>query len=138
MKRVIVDTNILFSALLGKSKKLRDVILTEKGTAFYSCKFVIVELFKYKGTIQGKSSLEEDEILELLYSLLKKITIFDEESVTDENLQRAFDLCKDVDEKDIPFVSTTIELGGSLWTKDKALKEGLKSKGFDLFYEIEQ
>ena len=137
MRTVIVDTNILFSALLGKSQKLRDAILTEKEVAFYSCKFVFVELFKYKEKIQKKSSLDEDEILELLYSLLKKIKIFDEESVTDESLQKAFDLCKGVDEKDIPFVSTTIELGGFLWTKDKELRNGLKSKGFDSFFEIE-
>lgn len=136
MKRVVLDTNILFSALLGRSKRLRDVILTEEGATFFSCKFVIVELFKYKERIQKKSSLEEDEILELLYSLLKKITIFDEESVADDNLQKAFDLCKNVDEKDIPFVAATIELGGSLWTKDKELQVGLKSKGFDSFYEI--
>ena len=77
MRTVIVDTNILFSALLGKSQKLRDAILTEKEVAFYSCKFVFVELFKYKEKIQKKSSLDEDEILELLYSLLKKIKIFD-------------------------------------------------------------
>ena len=137
MKKVIVDTNILFSALLGKSKKLRDVLLTEKEVTFYSCKFVFVELFKYKETIQKKSLLEEDEILELLHNLLKKIKIFNEESVTDESLQKAFDLCKDVDEKDTPFISITIELDGLLWTRDKELKIGLKSKGFDSFFEIE-
>jgi len=137
LRKVIVDTNILFSALLGKGKKLRDVILTEKDVAFYSCKFVFVELFKYKDAIQEKSSLEEDEILELLYSLLKRIKIFDEDSVTDESLQRAFALCEQIDEKDTPFVSTTIELGGLLWTNDKELKNGLRTKGFDSFFEFE-
>ena len=137
MKKVIVDTNILFSALLGKSKKIRNIILTEKEVTFYFCNFVFVELFKYKEIIQKKSSLEEDEILELLHNLLKKIKIFNEESVTDESLQKAFDLCKDVDEKDTPFISITIELDGLLWTRDKELKIGLKSKGFDSFFEIE-
>jgi len=51
LKKVIVDTNILFSALLGKSKRVRDTILTEQDITFYSCKFVFVELFKYKETI---------------------------------------------------------------------------------------
>jgi len=137
LKKVIVDTNILFSALLGKSKKIRNIILTEKEVTFYFCNFVFVELFKYKEIIQKKSSLEEDEILELLHNLLKKIKIFNEESVTDESLQKAFDLCKDVDEKDTPFISITIELDGLLWTRDKELKIGLKSKGFDSFFEIE-
>ena len=137
MKKVIIDTNILFSTLLGKSKKFRDTILTEKECTFYSCKFVFVELFKYKERIQKKSSLEEDEILELLHNLLSKVKIFNEDSVTDESYQKAYDLCKDVDEKDTPFVAITIELSGLLWTKDKELKDGLKSKGFDSFFEIE-
>ncbi|RMD95141.1 MAG: hypothetical protein D6813_00890 [Calditrichaeota bacterium] len=57
LKKVIVDANILFSTLLGKSKKFRDVLLTEENVTFYSCKFVIVELFKHKANIQKYSSL---------------------------------------------------------------------------------
>jgi predicted nucleic acid-binding protein len=114
LKAVIVDTNILYSALLGKNKKLRDVLLTKTDLTFYSCKFLIVELFKYKEKIQKHTSIEEEEILELLYSFLKRINFFDEESVTDESLQRAFDLCENVDEKDIPHVAVTIELKGLL------------------------
>jgi len=136
LKTVIVDTNILFSTLLGKNKAFRDALLTEKEITFYSCKFAIVELFKYKEKIQKYSLLEEDAILELLYNILKKIKLIDEESLTDESLQKAFDLCKDIDEKDIPFVAVTIELNGLLWTKDKKLKEGLISQGFNSFFEI--
>jgi len=73
----------------------------------------------------------------LLRSLLKKITVFNEESVTDESRQRAFELCSDVDEKDIPFVAITMELDGLLWTKDRALMAGLKTKGFNSFFEVE-
>lgn len=137
MKKVIVDTNILFSALLGKSKHLREAILSDKEIAFYSCKFIFVELFKYKDKIREKSSLDEDEILELLHSLLSKIKIFNEETVTNESLQKAYDLCKDIDEKDTPFVAITIELSGLLWTKDSKLKDGLISKGFDSFFDID-
>ena len=107
MKDVVVDTNILFSTLLGKSKKLRDFLLLAKDFTFHTCKFVIVELFKYKDKIQQKSLLEEEEILELLYELLKNINIFDEKALTVESIQKAFDLCKDVDEKDTPFVAVS-------------------------------
>ncbi len=137
MKIVIVDTNILFSTLLGKNKKFRDVLLFPKNITLYSCKYAIVELFKYKEKIQKYSSLDDDEILELLYNLLKKINLFDDNTLTEESLKKAFDLCKDIDEKDIPFVAVTIELDGLLWTGDKKLKNGLKSKGFNSFFEIE-
>ena len=137
MKIIIVDTNILFSTLLGKNKKFRDVLLSQENVNLYSCKYAIVELFKYKEKIQKYSSFAEDEILELLYNLLKKINLFDENTLTEESLEKAFDLCEDVDEKDILFVAVTIELNGLLWTGDKKLKNGLESKGFNSFFEIE-
>jgi len=137
LKAIIVDTNILFSALLGKNKKFRDILLSQKNINLYSCKFTLVELFKYKEKIQKYSSFDEGEILELLYNLLKNIHLFDENTLTKESLKIAFDLCYDIDLKDIPFVAVTIELDGLLWTGDKKLKNGLKIKGFNSFYEIE-
>ena len=137
MKAIIVDTNVLFSTLLGKNKKFRDILLSQENAILHSCKYSIVELFKYKEKIQKYSSFDEDEILELLYNLLKKIQIFDENTLTEESLKKAFDLCREIDEKDIPFVALTIELDGLLWTGDKELKNGLRSKGFNSFFEIE-
>jgi predicted nucleic acid-binding protein len=43
---------------------------------------------------------------------------------------------KVVDIKDFPFVALTIELDALLWTGDNKLKNGLKAKGFNLFYEL--
>ena len=44
-------------------------------------------------------------------------------------------MCHDVDQSDTPHVALTLELDGLLWTGDKALKEELKRKGFDRFFE---
>lgn len=60
-----------------------------------------LEKLRLEAIVEKSQLTEEDEILQLLYGLLKKIKIFDEESVTDDSLQRAHDLCKDVDEKDM-------------------------------------
>lgn len=138
MKSIIVDTNILFSALLGKNKNFRDILLFPKDIKLYSCKYAIVELFKYKEKIQRYSTFNEDEILEFLYNFLKKIRILDENTLREESLQKAFDLCNDIDQKDIPFIAVTIELDGMLWTGDLELKKGLQEKGFDAFFEIDQ
>jgi predicted nucleic acid-binding protein len=136
LKTIIIDTNILFSSLLGKNKNFRDIILSQGNLNFYSAKYAIVELFKYKEKIRTYSNFNEDEILELLYSLLRKINLFDESTLSGESLTKAFDLCDGIDDKDIPFVAVTIELKGLLWTGDKELKNGLRSKGFDSFFEI--
>lgn len=135
MKTVIVDTSILFSILLWKGKRFRDVLFSESDVRFYCCRFAIVELFKHKEKLLKYSVLSEEELLEVLYSLLTRLSFFDEQMMTTESVQQAYELCWDVDEKDTPFVALTIELNGWLWTKDDVLKDGLRSKGFDRFFE---
>lgn len=136
MKSVIVDTNILFSILLWKSKKLRDTLFSEPDVTFYCCRFAIVELFKHKEKLLKYTELEEEEFLEVFYSVLKRVSFYDEQTMTKESKQKAYDLCRDIDEKDTPFVALAIALGGQLWTNDKPLKDGLRNKGFDAFFEI--
>ena len=45
--RLVVDTNIIFSALLKKDSKALDIILREDVEAFIP-KFLIIEIFKHK------------------------------------------------------------------------------------------
>ena len=135
MKTVIVDTNILFSMLLWKSKSLRDVLFSEPDVTFYCCRFAIVELFKHKEKLLQYTELDEGVFLEVFYSVLKRVSSYDEQTITEESKLKAFDLCRDIDEKDTPFVALTIALSGRLWTNDKPLKDGLRNKGFDSFFE---
>jgi predicted nucleic acid-binding protein len=65
------------------------------------------------------------------------MSFYDEQTMREESKQEAYNLCWDVDAKDTPFVALTIELGGQLWTNDKELKNGLRDKGFDAFFEVE-
>ena len=115
-----------------------DILFSEKDYKFYSCRFSIIELFKHKGKLIRYSLLKEEEILEVFYSILKKVEFYNEDLITDSSLQEGFILCNDIDEKDVLFVSLAIELSALLWTGDKKLKEGLKSKGFNNFFIIEE
>jgi predicted nucleic acid-binding protein len=133
MRKVIVDTNILFSALRSKNSKLR-IILEKADLHFYAPNFLMVEIFKHKERILQKSKATEDEVYEALYKMLNKITFVNEETISLGNFIEAYKLCGDIDEKDTPFVALTLELEGELWTKDDVLKRGLKKKGFDLFF----
>ncbi len=134
--RVVIDTNIFFSALLREENKFRNILLLNSEDNFYTCHLLMAELFRYKEKIVKLSKMDEAEVFEVFYELLKKVELFNETYITRESLLHAYDLCKDIDIKDIPFVALTIELDGLLWTGDKKLKEGLLKKGFKYFFEI--
>ena len=78
--KLVVDTNIIFSALLKKESKELDLLL-RANYEFFIPKTLFVELFKHKEKIIQASKLEEDEILELLYSILEKLEVVDDRNI---------------------------------------------------------
>lgn len=56
---VIVDTNILFSALLTNRSKFAETLLATEND-FFICEMVLVELFKHKEKIINLSGLSEE------------------------------------------------------------------------------
>ena len=67
--KVIVDTNIIFSALLREDNRYaRAIIKNEEAHDYYAVYFTIVELFKHKERIKEFSNLSEEDILEILMS----------------------------------------------------------------------
>lgn len=133
--KVVVDTNILFSALLKNGNRFADSLQLSEEIDFFIPKYAIVELFKYKDKIVKHSQIPEEKILEALYTLLKSIHFFDEELISVESLREAYGLCKDIDEKDMIFVALAIELNAKLWTGDKKLILGLQQRRFDAFFD---
>jgi len=97
-------------------------------------KFGFVELFKHKEKICKVSKHSPDEILEVLYELIRHIDFFDEDTLSVNALQSAWELVKDIDPKDMLFVALTLEVNGLLWTGDVKLRKGLENKGFNLLF----
>jgi len=133
---VVIDTNILFSALLKRRSRFAQVILTS-AYRFYVNELVVTELFKHKEKIVRLSSLQDDEVIRLFYRLMRAVELFKEDLVSAENRKAAYALCHDIDELDTPHVAIALQLKALLWTGDTRLKEGLQKKGFDRFFEPE-
>ncbi len=136
--KVVVDTNIFFSALLKNNNKFRNALLLNTQPSFCSCYLLIAELFKYKEKLVNLSQIDEYDLLKVFYEMLKNIELYNENLITKQSFSESYKLCKNIDLKDIPFVALTIELDGLLWTGDTKLKEGLLKKGFKNFYEPQQ
>ena len=69
--------------------------------------------------------------------VLKKIELLDLESIRYTTWKKAFDLTHTIDVHDTPFVALCLELDSPLWTGDKKLANGLKSKQVDWIMNTE-
>lgn len=132
--KVVLDTNILFSSLLVEESHLRDILL-ESDNQFYAPNYLFVELFRYKSKIEKHGKLSEESLYLYLQLILEKIHFVQIDLITDKNRQTAYELCKDIDLKDILFVALCLELDAVLWTGDKKLKKHLGKNGFAKIFE---
>jgi len=133
-KLIIIDTNIIFKALRSKYSNIRD-ILDNINFEFYCPNYLISEIFKHKERILKASKANEEDVYELLEKTLHRINFVNEEYISIGNLIYANKLCNNIDEKDTLFVALSLELDAEFWTKDDKLKNGLKKKGFDNFFD---
>ena len=132
--RLVVDTNIIFSMLLKKNSKEWSVILREDFEIFIP-KFLVIEIFKHKEKIIKLSGFSEDEILEMFYLILKYCAFFNEEDIGEEIEKQAFELVKDIDQKDAVLVGSALALNAKLWSGDKKLINGLKHQHCDFIVQ---
>lgn len=73
----------------------------------------------------------------MYYLLLRRVSLYKEDLIGLQYWQKAYTLCKTIDENDTPHVALTLELDGLLWTSDRRLIRGLESVGFDRFFRPE-
>lgn len=133
--RVVVDTNVAFSALAAGCGDLAVRLLSPAETVFHAPRFLFVELFKHKARLVAATKLTEEKLLEALNELIESLQFIDAASIPLGVWMQARRLCDGVDLKDTPFVALTLHLDARLWTYDEELKAGLRAKGFDRFFE---
>jgi predicted nucleic acid-binding protein len=129
---VVVDTNILFSALLRPDHQFLKALAG--GRRFYVSESTLAEIFGHKEKILSATRLGEAGLARAYYLLLTLLELYKEMRIPASCWEQAEELCRDVDPQDKPHVALTLALDGLLWTGDKALKTGLKAKGFDRFF----
>ena len=132
---IVVDTNILFAALISRASRFREILLMESKVSFCCPRFVFAELFKHKESILAATNLSEAELIDALNSLFAHIEFIDESAIPIGDWLEARRLCSGIDEKDAPFVALAIYLNAHLWTGDGELKDGLRTKNFSRFFE---
>ena len=133
--KIVVDTNIVFSAILNSTGRIGQILITSKSNfQFYSCVFLKTELNRHQDKLLKLTKPSIEELEELQDLITKNITFIHESLLPEKTIIAAEKLLIDVDLNDSVFVALTKNLKAKLWTGDKELIKGLKSKKFkDVF-----
>lgn len=138
MKKIIVDTNIIFSCLLNTQGTIGDLIFNSENILdFYSNNYMRFEIRKHWNKLKKISGLTDEELETAYEKLLTKLTFINEELIPQSDWEKAETLSSDIDIDDSDFVALTRFLKGYLWTGDKPLYDGLKAKRFRTVYNTQ-
>lgn len=135
MKKIIVDTNIIFSFLLNTRGSIGDLLLNDEGVfEYFSNEYMRYEIRKHWAKLKKISRLNDAE-LETSYDKLRaRLTFINEELIPEKIWLQSEKTVKEIDPDDIDFVALTKYLGAALWTGDKLLYTKLKAKRFRTVY----
>src|SRR3989344_5578059 len=118
---IIIDSNVLFSALI-KDSATRKIIFEYEGLFLFPS-FIFDELEKHKSELSDKTGLPNDEFDRLLGLILDKVKVIPDKELYPYK-KEAFDIIKDIDPDDAVFVACVLAYPDSvLWSDDKKLKK---------------
>jgi predicted nucleic acid-binding protein len=127
--RVVVDTNIVFSAILNTNSKISKIILQPKSKLnLYSTDQLESELAEHWSKLKQISKYSDIELHKTATLIISKIKFISIELIPRNLFLKAEILVSDIDIDDTEFVALTEHIRGRLWTGDKELIRGLKRK----------
>ena len=98
--KIIIDSNIIFSALIKDSETRRLIFELEHELLFPE--YIFEEFLKHKRLILEKSKLSEEELNQLLSRILKYIKIIPTKE-TRPFKKEAYNIAKNIDMNDVIF-----------------------------------
>jgi predicted nucleic acid-binding protein len=116
--KLVVDANILFSALIKNS--ITTEIIFDKRLRLFAPHHMIQELQKYEKFIAQKAKRAESNYISALHSLGEIITLIKGEEVY-EYKELAEAICPD--KGDVPYFALALKLKCAIWSNDKKLKQ---------------
>lgn len=129
--KVVVDTNIIFSALLNSNGTIGDLLFnSDKRFEFYGCNHMRHEIQLHWQRLRKISKLSEEELLVSYTLVISKLKFINEEIIPTETWIASEKLTKNIDLDDTAFVALSKFMRATLWTGDKKLYDGLKKLKF--------
>ena len=117
---IVIDSNILFAALL-KDSKVRNIILNYEGYFIFPA-YIFEELTEHMEELIKKSKLTETEFNKLLHIILRKVIIVPKEMLKPYK-EKAIEIIGKIDIDDAVFFACALAYENSIiWSDDKKLK----------------
>lgn len=137
--RIVVDTNIAFSAILNTNSRIARIFLQPKTRFnFYSTEQLLNEIEEHKGKLKRISKVTDSDLTRSITLITHKIRFINAGLIPKELYRSAETLTSDVDIDDTEFVALTEHIIGKFWSGDKALRNGLAKKKWDKFITTEE
>ena len=115
--KIIVDTNIIFSAILNSNSRIGKILLNSKEHfQFFTCNYLRTEIQRHRNKLLKLTKLTEGQLSELEDLITQHITFIDERLIPQDLLIKIEIQLKAIDPDDTVFVVLTKHLEGKLWT----------------------
>ncbi len=129
--KLIVDTNIVFSAIISDKGKIGELLLNKPGGLhFLSPLFLLNELENHAEKILSITGYSNAEYQQIKSFITRDIEFVHSKNISRRNWEISSELLSDIDKNDIPFLALSLEANCLLWTGDKKLIKGLQSKNY--------
>ena len=91
--RVVVDSNIIFSALISGKEAYLDIF---KRNGVYIPDIVFSELDRYELRLIQKTKLKQTKFKNFVRMLFEEVIVIPKFAISEENWQKAYKICKDM------------------------------------------
>lgn len=137
--RIVIDTNIAFSAILNTNSKIARIILQPKNKFnFYSTEQLLNEIEEHKEKLKDIGNYTDYDLNRIIKLITNRIRIINIKLVSKETYKHAESLTFDIDIDDTEFIALTQHVHGKFWSGDKELQKGLIKKGWNKFISTDE
>jgi predicted nucleic acid-binding protein len=129
---VVVDTNIVISAIISDKGKIGELLLFKpENLRFFSPKYLPDELDKHHKKVKAITDFSDTEYDQVRKLVRNGIEFFDIFEIENKNLEKGYKMASDIDPKGAIFLALCLEKNSGLWKGDKKLIKGLERIGYD-------
>lgn len=132
MNRFVVDTNVIWSLAYRPNSSIGQFIMASDPQALtlYAPDYLRLELARHFDQIVSLSAQSQAEVAAVLDLAYGKLTFISDRQIPLSCYLTAAPLVRDIDMDDIVFVALAEYIQCPLWSGDKKLLLGLRSKGY--------